>query len=738
MPAAEQDRESAIGRLLPDLEFVVRAGHSAGVGALAFSPSGTTLATGSYDATVKLWNLSSGGLIRTLENHYQEVSGLAFTHGGRILAACSPDWSVSLWDAETGAFLFSAPQEGAPDSIAFDAAGDFLASCSDGLLTVWNARTGSKLRSEKFDNYRTGLIAADRRANLLAVACRGRIEVKDFHTGRRPQRLRVADEDIKLLAFSADSSTLTAAFSDGIVRVWSTSGWTQTAEVKIDRQCEVLAVDPVSGRVAAANANEISQWDVEASKLVARWESNDVSALAFSSDGRFLGDGSSEGSARVWSADGDLRLWLDGYENSVKALSLDSRGSRVAAMSASAVTVWDLHQGALRYTLRPLAKYLRQAELHGPDGRLTVLSDSELALHDGTTGRRLRTLWRGSELVDEFAVNPQGTLVAAKVDKTQVSLWDTQGLLVRNLPAEDQWEGNLAFDRSGQLLVVGGYNDNNVSIWEVSTGRKLWQFKGSFPVSFHPAGSAIAVESRGSQGGTATVYNLRTGKVIQRVGMPDNPGSFTEDVTGLYFCPSGRYLAASYFWGQAHMWEVATGRHVGKLEKWTLNIAFHPTDGILAASQSENCITLWNTSLQQVGALRGTGARCADAMRFDRTGKILVTGLIDGRVMVWSVARRQWAATFLPVSQYRWITYTREGYFIASNDAEGAVSMYFGRGGRSYSASVLMRPRDNPNSEKVAAALTLTEADSEGGMTARTARTAVEVAPPKLLGAPEP
>jgi hypothetical protein len=125
-------------------------------------------------------------------------------------------------------------------------------------------------------------------------------------------------------------------------------------------------------------------------------------------------------------------------------------------------------------------------------------------------------------------------------------------------------------------------------------------------------------------------------------------------------------------------------------------------------------------------------------MCFDQTGKILVTGLIDGRVTVWSVARRQWVATFLAVSQYKWMTYTREGYFIGSNDVEGAVSMYFGRGGRSYPAGVLMHPRDNPNPEKIAAALALTEADSEAETTARAARSATKVEPPKLLGTPEP
>lgn len=728
--------ESGLERCLPDVEFVVRAGHSQRVSALAFSPDGRLLATASADATVKVWNVSSGALGRTLEKHYQDVTALVFTRRGRILAAASKDHSVSLWDPETGVFLLEVPQEDAPDSVVFDAPGEFFASSANDLVTVWNARTGSRLRSEKFD--RLTSIAADTRANFLAVACSGRIEVQDFHTGRKRQRLRVAEQDVRLLAFSGDSARLTAVFADGTVQVWSSNGWT-TAAVKIDRAPGILtagAISPASGRVAIAKM-EVCQWDIETGTLVARWDAENVSALAFSDDGCLLAEGASDGSVRVWSTDGDLRLWLDGYENAVEMVSLDARASRVAAVSASAVTVWDLQQGALRYTLKAEGKYFRQAEFHGSEGMLTMLSNSDLAIHDGATGRHLHTLWRGGDLVDEFAVDPKGKLIAAMVDKSHVSLWNHHGLPVRNLPVQDHWEGSVDFDPTGELLAVGGLNDDVVSVWEVQTGRMVGRFKGSFPVSFDPSGSALAVTSRGPQGGTAVIYNLGTGKVTRRVGMPDRPGSFTEDVTSLHISPSGHYLAASYFWGQVHIWDVGTGRHVGNIDEWTMHIAFDPANDVLAASHSENRITLWNASLQPLGTLRGSGARCAGTMLFDRTGRILVSGLIDGRVIVWSVARQQCLATFLPVAQNRWLTYTPEGYFIGSPKVEEAVSMYFARRKRAHSAYLLAYPRDNPNPDRVAAALAL-ERPMVETTTGRKAHSGVVGPPPKLLGPGEP
>lgn len=65
------------------------------------------------------------------------------------------------------------------------------------------------------------------------------------------------------------------------------------------------------------------------------------------------------------------------------------------------------------------------------------------------------------------------------------------------------------------------------------------------------------------------------------------------------------------------------------------------------------------------------------------------------------------------------------------------MSMFFGRGKRFYTASALTHPRDNPNPEKVAAALTIGQEDATGEATPHQEHTAVVSEPPKLLGAPE-
>ena len=65
---------------------------------LAFSTNGSTLASGEGDGTIKLYDVASGNLLRTLEGHKGTVYSVAFSPDGRTLASGSADKTIRLWD----------------------------------------------------------------------------------------------------------------------------------------------------------------------------------------------------------------------------------------------------------------------------------------------------------------------------------------------------------------------------------------------------------------------------------------------------------------------------------------------------------------------------------------------------------------------------------------------------------------------------------------------------------------
>jgi WD40 repeat protein len=110
--------------------------------AVAFSPDSKTLATGGYDGTLKLWDVSTGGAPRrTLDYAYSsDVAAIAFSPDGKLVAGggSGPDGEVKVWDAQTGELKFDLHADGVANSLAFSPDSKQLTCASGKVVKVWN------------------------------------------------------------------------------------------------------------------------------------------------------------------------------------------------------------------------------------------------------------------------------------------------------------------------------------------------------------------------------------------------------------------------------------------------------------------------------------------------------------------------------------------------------------------------------------------------------------------------
>src|SRR6266446_990935 len=122
-------------------------GHESYVWSVAISADGQTLASGSFDKTIKLWNLKTGNLLRTLTGHKNHVVSVAISADGQMLASGSFDKTIKLWNLKTGDLLCTLTEhENTVVSVAISADGQTLASGSwDKTIKLWNLKTGDLL-----------------------------------------------------------------------------------------------------------------------------------------------------------------------------------------------------------------------------------------------------------------------------------------------------------------------------------------------------------------------------------------------------------------------------------------------------------------------------------------------------------------------------------------------------------------------------------------------------------------
>jgi WD40 repeat protein len=81
----------------PPSESFATSGHAGSVLAVAYSPDGTTLASGSGDQTVRIWDVRSGTNLHTLTGHTDSVRAVAYSPDGTTLASGSDDQTVRIW-----------------------------------------------------------------------------------------------------------------------------------------------------------------------------------------------------------------------------------------------------------------------------------------------------------------------------------------------------------------------------------------------------------------------------------------------------------------------------------------------------------------------------------------------------------------------------------------------------------------------------------------------------------------
>ena len=197
---------------------------ASGVSSVSFSPDGSTLASGSWDGTVQLWDVVTGEPIATLGGRESSVSSVSFSPDGSTLASGSGDDTVRLWDVVTGEPIVTLEgHTSGVSSVSFSADGSTLASGSgDDTVRLWDVVTGepiatleghtSEVYSVSFSPDGSTLASGswDGTVRLWAVATGEPIATLEGHTGR-----------VYSVSFSPDGATLASGSLDGRVRLWA-------------------------------------------------------------------------------------------------------------------------------------------------------------------------------------------------------------------------------------------------------------------------------------------------------------------------------------------------------------------------------------------------------------------------------------------------------------------------------------------------------------------------------------
>ena len=642
--------------------FFENNGYTGIINSVAFSPDGKTLASGSDDGTICLWDVDTGALKRTLTGHIRTVLSVAFSPDGSTLASGGGDNTIRLWDVGTRESIHTLTDTEHTKgftSVSFSPDGQTLASGSaDGTIRLWELETRQHIRTLT-GRSSVNSVVFHPNGKILASGGKykgsGTIMLWDVSTGIRKKTLYHGHDwrsVVNSIAFSPDGNTLASGNRDNTIKLWDIGAavilWDDFNEITIHGQTlkghpnvvSSVVFSPDGKTLVSGGSDDIYLWNVStgASRKINLFRSS-VNSVAFSPDGKTLAAGGGNG------YDGSELLLFD---------RLGSIGS-INHIRAGSGTV--------------------NSVVFSPDGKTLANGNwhRTVTLWDVTNGTREQTLIGHKESVNSVAFSPDGQILASGSDDKTIRLWDVHtGTLLRTLTEHTDEVTSVAFSPYGYMLASGS-RDNTIRLWDVHTGTLLKTLTrhtgGVTSVVFSPDGRTLASGIRNSlrDYNIICLWNVNTGTLLRTLTIRD-----LDEVTSVSFSPDGRTLASGDYWshsedlsgGDIYIWDVNTGTLLRTLRRhidgFAFSISAH-TDGVtsvvfspdgyaLASGSRDDTIRLWDVNTGTLLRTLTGHTSGVTSVVFSPDGYTLASGSYDNTIRLWELE--------LPVSRVSITPYT--------------------------------------------------------------------------------
>jgi WD40 repeat protein len=598
------DVVDSLGDKLPHKDALKRFGtvrfrSGDGILSLAYSPDGRYLASGSRNDVVRLWDATSGQLVRTFKEHW--VWALAFSPDGKHLATGGANKLVRLWEVESGKEVHQMRGHKATiKSLAFSKdSGALVSGSDDHSVRLWKVSDGSQVAVYQGHTFGVNAVAiAPDMKSLASVSTDRTIRLWNG----KPKPVMHAPSAIQAISYLPDRKTLITGGDDGFIRVWDINTAMQTREWKgHSTTITHLSLSADGKTLVTAGADKMLRvWDVVQGTELRTMERRlgDCDALAMTPDGKFVAAGGFNNTIQRWDAtSGNALANPPGLPGAISAMACSADGSLIAA----------------------------------------AFTTNQVQLIDYAGKEKHRLVCNGEDAEMLLAVAPDGKQLATVSLPDTIILWDTaSGKEKHRLTLQERDEVRcLGYSPDGQRLAIG-YTNGGLRIWDPSAGKVVKQIatpRDARAVAYSRDGKTLAVGSVDA----IVLYNADTYQPVRQYA------KLNDTVACLAFAPDGRHLAAGMFANNIRLFDLTQPKEKTDIEPRALEghqgvvygICWSTNGRCLVSAGFDKTVRLWEfVNGQQIAKWTGHDGEVS-AVAFHPLGRKVVSASRDTTLLIW-------------------------------------------------------------------------------------------------------
>ncbi|MEZ5940613.1 MAG: AAA family ATPase [Planctomycetaceae bacterium] len=643
IPVKHRNIEWYLDQRLFQGSFITLHGHSRGVNCAALSPGGTRIVSGSWDNTLKVWDVATGEELRTLTGHANQIYSVVFSPDGTRIVSGSADTTLKVWDTATGQELrtINGHQLGVT-GVTFSPDGARLVSGSfDGTLKVWDAPTGQEIQTlSGHTGFVSSVAFSPDGTQVASSSWDNTLKMWDAVTGQELRTLTGHRSPVNSVAFSPDGTRIVSGSWDNTLKMWDAVTGQELRTLTGHRSpVNSVAFSPDGTRIVSGSGDNVLRvWNASSGQelLTLTGHTEEVNCVTFSADGTYVISASDDKTIKLWDAYiGQALRSLVGHKISVNTVAFSPDGTHLVSGSGDrTLKVWDAISGRESVILTRHSSIVTSAAF-SPDGTRIVSGswDKTLKVWDAATGKELSTLTGHTDFVTCVAFNPYGThIVSGSRDKT-LRVWDaSSGRVLKVLEGHGDRVKCVAFSPDG-AQIISGSEDNTLKLWDLATGQQLRTLTGHSSdvdsVAFSPNGARIV---SGSGDKTLKLWDRTTGHKIRTLA------GHASSVTSLVFSPDGTRIVSGSSDDTLKVWDAVTGQELRSLNghgSSVKSVAISPNGDQIASGSSDDTLKIWDAAVgEEQWILTGHTDHVFNAA-FSPDGMQIATRDSGQRVLLW-------------------------------------------------------------------------------------------------------